>query len=212
VSDSIAHLLRSSRISTATREALQSRRGPDDPRYVPTALPADAAVTLRAVLDRVIPSARAYGVDLAARIDRRLASGAGDGWRHASLPPDRDMYCTGLHTIDRWARLRHGVSFVELAHENQDLLLLDIDAGATAQTADVPRDSGDLTRQQMRLWFEELRVDAVRLYAGLPATFVHIGYSGFANGGDGMPKSGFSRVGLNERETWEPSPDGEADL
>jgi hypothetical protein len=56
----------------------------------------------------------------------------------------------------------------------------------------------------MRSWFEDLRADAVKTYMGHPKTLARMGYSGIANGGDGEPKSGFVRVGIGEREAWEP--------
>ncbi len=56
----------------------------------------------------------------------------------------------------------------------------------------------------MRVWFEDLRADAVKLYVAHPQTLAAMGYGGFANGGDGSPKTGFARIGLGEREAWEP--------
>ena len=32
----------------------------------------------------------------------------------------------------------------------------------------------------------------------------HIGFDGFANGGDGIRKQGFERLAADERESWEP--------
>jgi hypothetical protein len=56
----------------------------------------------------------------------------------------------------------------------------------------------------LRAWFEDARADAVKLYVAHPDTLARLGYSGIANGGDGMPKSGFVRIGFGERESWEP--------
>ncbi len=44
----------------------------------------------------------------------------------------------------------------------------------------------------------------MKAYLGHPRTLARIGYSGIANGGDGEPKTGFARIGIGERETWEP--------
>ena len=68
-------------------------------------------------------------------------------------------------------------------------------------------ESGRLDSKQMRLWFEDTRSATVRLYVAHPRTLARMGYSGIGYGGDGKPKSGFVRVGANERETWEPLPD-----
>ncbi len=56
----------------------------------------------------------------------------------------------------------------------------------------------------MRLWFADLRSDAVRLYVAHPATLARMGYGGIAYGGDEARKPGFVRIGAGEREAWEP--------
>ena len=58
----------------------------------------------------------------------------------------------------------------------------------------------------MKLWFEDVRFAAVRLYVAHPATLARIGYSGIAYGGDGPRKSGFVDFGIGRREPWEPLP------
>ncbi len=56
----------------------------------------------------------------------------------------------------------------------------------------------------MKLWFEDLRGDAVKIYVSHPATLARMGYSGIANGGDGERKQGFVLLAAGEREAWEP--------
>jgi len=65
---------------------------------------------------------------------------------------------------------------------------------------------GVLDPKQMRLWFEDTRSAAVRLYVAHPATLARMGYSRIGYGGDGEPKSGFVRAGADEREAWESLP------
>jgi hypothetical protein len=215
VTEAYDDLMASSRVSTPTRQALAEQSRPDDADYVPEVLDAASLATLRAVLGRVIPQSPSQSpsppIDLAARIDRRLARGAGDGWRFAALPADPVAYRCGLHTLDRDATRRFGVPFAQVPAPGQDELLANAAAGAGGDQNSSP-DAGapsELNGAQLRAWFEEVRADAVRLYIAHPRTLARIGYSGIANGGDGLPKSGFVHVGLNEREAWEPltSPD-----
>ncbi len=174
---------------------LLARAQPDAPDYRPAALTGDEFATLRAVVARVVPQRDAARIDLAARIDGVLAAGEGDGWRFALLPPDAQAYQAGLGTLDAAARERHGQGFAQLDGERQDEMLRQVAAGQLAGLLDAAR---------MRLWFEDVRSDAVRAYVAHPATLARIGYSGVGYGGDGEPKPGFVRIGAGEREEWEP--------
>ena len=187
--------IESSRVSGQTRETLLARAQPDDPAYQPTALTVDLLATLRAVLDRVLPQAGPVRIDLGARIDASLAAGQGDGWRFAGLPPDAEAYRAALRTLD-------AQGFAALDGHRQDEALRLVAAARLPVPA--PAEPGLLDAEQMRLWFEDLRADAVRVYVGHPATLARIGYSGIGNGGDGPRLSGFTEVGAGMREAWEP--------
>jgi hypothetical protein len=147
-------------------------------------------------------------LDLAARLDRRLATGAGDGWRFSALPPDANAYRAGLRTLDAGARAAVGKPFVVLDPESQDALLTLLQRG----DLNVPDPlGGRLDADQMRFWFEDLRADAARLWLAHPAALARIGFSGIGAGGDrpaaiadGLP--GFREVGLDAPEPWEPRP------
>lgn len=191
-------LIASPRVSTPTRQALAAQAREDDAGYAPQMLDAAGIETLRAMVDRIIPQSPPRHIDLAARIDQRLARGSGDGWRFATLPADPTAYRLGLLALDRDASQRFGAPFSQLAPSQQDELLTLAAAGRCGG-------SHDLTGAQLRDWFEDVCADAVRLYVAHPQTMAHLGYSGIANGGDGMPKAGFLRVGLGEREDWEPT-------
>lgn len=190
-------LIDSERVSANTRNALLERGQADDPAYQPGALTPAQLGTLRAVLARVVPQS---GIDLAARVDAMLASGTGDGWRFADLPADAAACRAALATLDAVAQGLHGHGFTELDADVQDGLL--------ARMAEGRFEPGRLDPKQMRLWFEDTRAAAVRLYVAHPATLARMGYSGIGYGGDGEPKSGFVHVGADEREAWEPLPDG----
>ena len=204
-------LIASDRVGRGTREALLSRAEPDDPSYEPVSLNASAFATLRAMLARIVPQSAAATIDVAARIDAQIASDAGDGWRFAILPSDVDAYRAGLLTVEEAAHRTYGDEFARLDPANQDDVLASIARGELGVApADEPAPER-LRADQMRAWFEDLRADAVKTYLGHPATLARIGYSGIANGGDGEPKSGFARIGLGEREAWEPLGSGERD-
>lgn len=186
-----ARLIASERVSTRTRAILTERAIADDHDYQPTILSVSQLATLRALVDRVLPQS---GIDLAARIDAQLAVGEGDGWRFAALPVDAEAYRAGLDTLDALA----GGQFAGLNGDDRDALLHRIEAADW--TVETP-----LTPDQMTLWFEDVRADAVRLWLAHPASMARIGYDGFANGGDGVRKQGYALTAADQREGWEPA-------
>lgn len=203
VDRSYAALVASDRVSARTRAVLNARALPDDPDKPPKALTEATLATLRAVVDRVVPQPPGAVIDLAARIDAELATGRGDGWRFALLPPDREAYGAALRTLEAAAHAAFGTSYPMLDGADRDRLLERMAAGELT-VAGEPPDGTLLSAAQMRLWFEDLRADAVRAYVAHPATLGRLGYGGFANGGDGPRKQGFLAVGEGQREPWEP--------
>ncbi|WP_245930555.1 alpha/beta hydrolase [Methylobacterium radiodurans] len=207
IPDSYAALIASDRVNPRLRAALAERARPDDPAYTPAALDPVELALLRAVVARVLPEA---GFDIAARLDARLASGVGDGWRFARLPPDADAYRAGLRSLDAAARAT-GAPFLARDGAGQDALLRAAQEGRLAVPgAAHPR----LDPERMVLWFEDVRADAVRTYLSHPATLARLGFSGIGAGGtgtvgaDGLARDlpGFVRTGRNDPEPWEPEP------
>jgi hypothetical protein len=192
-------LIDSNRVSTGTRTVLLARAETEDPNDRPKAMTSAQLDVLRAVLGRVVPQPDGRGIDLAARLDAQLGEAQGDGWRFAALPEDRTAYAMALDALDDRARSEHGCTFATLAGDLQDECLARAAAGSLE--GGVP---GSLDSRQMQLWFEDLRADAVKLYVSHPVTLAALGYSGIAYGGDGDDKAGFKRIGLDEREAWEP--------
>jgi pimeloyl-ACP methyl ester carboxylesterase len=197
-------MIASERVSTPTREASLARARPIDSGYQPKSVDRTAFETLRAVVDRVVPQAGTPRIDLAARIDEQLHAGQSDGWRFAALPPDPQAYAAALATLDAAARTRGAQSFAALEPAAQDDLLHGVAADASVDGTSDAAPPGRLNGEQLRLWFEDLRADAIKAFTLHPQTLALMGYSGVANGGDGEPKSGFARIGLGEREPWEP--------
>lgn len=197
-------LIASARVSRGTRDALEARTKADEPDNESTTLGTKALRTLRAVIDCVIPQHDAVTIDLAARIDRQLVLGTGDGWRFADLPADTDAYRMALETLDAASNERFGCDFAALDAERRASMLTEVYDGRLETTIDGESLPNRLDASQLRAWFEDARADAVKLYVAHPDTLARLGYSGIANGGDGMPKSGFVRIGFGEREPWEP--------
>ncbi len=192
-----AALIASDRVSERTRAALTARAQPDDPAYRPTAMPSDCFDTLRALTGRILPQSGAAIIDIAQRLDAMLADGAGDGWRFADLPMDRDAYTLGLAALDAWSRMAHDASFASLPNQAQDAMLVALAASRA------PAD-GKLSPAQLARWFEDVRSDATRVYVAHPATMARIGYSGIGYGGDTERLPGFDALEPGAREPWEP--------
>lgn len=191
-----SRILASPRVSARTRAALIARI--DDPAPdAPTCLDDRQMAVLGGVIDRVLPGAGP--IDIARRLDADLL-GPGDGWRFADLPPDVDAWRKGLDTLDAAAG-----GFVSLDTDLQDDWLTRVEAGEVGADAAHLLNGG-----QMRLWFEDVRAEAVKVWLSHPATMARIGYDGIANGGDGIRKQGFVRLGADDVEAWEPMPQGKA--
>ena len=201
IASDYAAMIASDRVSARTRAVLNRRMTPESDD-APTALAGDLRAVLRAVLDRIVPQPTGSRIDLAAAIEAELAGGRGDGWRSAALPPDLEAYRAGLRTLDAAARAAHDAAYASLEGADQDSLLDHAAAGDLV--AGASPDGATLSAAQMKLWFEDLRGDAVKAYVAHPATLGRLGYSGIANGGDGPRKQGFVTVGAGEREPWEP--------
>ena len=184
-------LIRSARVSEQTREVLLSRMAADDPGYEPRALTSQELDTLRSVMGRVVPQSMGVAeIDLAARLDKKLAEAKGNGWRYASLPRDFEAYQIGLGMLDEFAMKLSAVPFARLQAAAQDSLLEAIATGRLRS------EKLDLER-----WFEDVRADATQIYVSHPRTLARMGYSGIADD----PK-GFVQIGMGEREAWEPEP------
>lgn len=185
-----ARLIASDRVSARTRRVMLVRL--TEPGDAPRALSPAQRELLTAVLARVVPQ-RATDIDLAARIDAALGAGLGDGWRYAGLPSDAEAYRRGLDTL---AALEPGFAGLDAAAQEQ--VLDRIAEGAAGSDAE-----GLLTRPQMALWFTDLQADAVRTWLSQPAAQAWIRYDGFADGGDGPRKQGFSTTHAGEWEAWQ---------
>jgi hypothetical protein len=183
-------LLETDLLTPATRAVIQARLEPR-PAAEPHFFDSQTFQTLRAVCDRLIPQAdRSDPVDLAAALDERLADGACDGWRYASMPPDEDAYVRGLHGVNEAAQARFGADFAALDEAHQDRVLVAVQRGeaqgATWDTVPAER------------FFEELLAELCECYYSDPLTQEEIGYVGMADA------HGWQAIGLNQRAAHEP--------
>ena len=196
-------LLDSDRISGRTRQIMEERAQTSDADYTPRILSGSAYETLGALTARVLPQKAVLNdasINLAARIDARLGT-AGDGWRFATLPPDREAYEWALIGLDDHARSTQGKSFAALDIATQDNLVHSIAEGALA--------TDRLDATQMRAWFADLRADCVQIFISHPAVQAQLGIDAVFNGGDGFFQ-GFSEMGEGVEEDWEPREKGGA--
>ncbi|TXN06397.1 gluconate 2-dehydrogenase subunit 3 family protein, partial [Methylobacterium sp. WL103] len=117
-------------------------------------------------------------------------------------PPDASAYRAALRSLDAAAQAG-GHRFVALDGAAQDDLLEAIEAKTLSRGP-----AGGFDPEQLAFWFEDLRSDVVRTWLAHPAALAWIGYSGIGAGGDGPRPVGFKKVGLGEREGWEPVAQG----
>ncbi|MBA8792554.1 pimeloyl-ACP methyl ester carboxylesterase [Friedmanniella endophytica] len=188
VSDDVAAVIGSDRTSPRTRAALAERALPDVPDAEPQVLDRRQLATLGALAEVVVPQTGPT-IDLARRVDRALADGGGDGWRHDGLPGDVEAYRAALDALE-------GLTDLDAAQREAIL--------AAVADGDYAPVGSRLTAAQLRLWFDDLRVDLVRPYVTHPATMARIGYDGWAGGADAPRQQGFRLIGADEREPWEP--------
>lgn len=191
-SGTVRALLETDLVTPQTRAVLRARLD-DGGRDAPRCLDPRELTTLRAACARLLPQPhRARPVDLAACIDRRLATGTGDGWRYAAMPPDREAYRLGLRGLNESAHALFGGEFATLDGARQDAVLLAVQRGTAAGPAWEVVPPGR--------FFEELLVGVAECYYSHPLAQEEIGYVGMAD----VP--GWHALGLDEREPREPLP------
>lgn len=183
-------LLATDRVTAATREALQMKLAPAEAE--PAFFGPEAFAILRAVCARLVPQTGPDRVDIAARLDGRLARGERNGWRYALLPHDAVAIPAGLNGLDETAAALFDRPFVTLGEAQQDRVLRAVERGDPpgATWAELPA----------FYWFEELLVEVVEIFYAHPFGQEEIGYVGMADA------HGWSRLGLNELEDHEPRP------
>ena len=205
-------LIGSKRVSEATRAVLETRAEPDDPAYEPQALTITELAQLRALVDRVIPQRGPIAIDLGARLEKRLRTDPGDGWRYDTLPEDAVAYARGLATLEWHAQESFGAGWLALEANDADALLARAAAGKLGRgllarleaVVGAGPEQPALDAEAMQLWFGEVRADLTKLYVAHPTTLARIGYSGIADGANSQAQTGFVQIREGEMEPWEP--------
>ncbi|WP_199706538.1 alpha/beta hydrolase [Amnibacterium setariae] len=185
-----ARLIASDRVSARTRRVMMRRL--DGPGDAPRVFSPAQRALLTVLVARVLPQ-RGTDLDIAGRIDAEFAAGHGDGWRFAELPPDAEAWRQGLDTLAEQVP-----DFAALTGAAQEAVLDRVWDGGIGSDAD-----GRLTGSQMRLWLKDVQAEAVRMWLSHPAAQAWIRYDGFADGGDGPRKQGFSTTHAGEWEPWQ---------
>ena len=174
-----------------TREVIDSRLAIDPNRHA--FFTDEEWPTIRAVCDRIVPQtvARPRRVPMAAMLDEKMHKNAGDGYRHAELPPMRQAWQRGLAALDVEAKARHDRRFHDLGPLEQDEILKAVQEGRVHDDRvwrSLPPES-----------FFKNRVlhDLISLYYSHPTSWNEIGY-----GGPASPR-GYARMNYNRRDPWE---------
>ncbi len=199
VSAPMLEILNSPRVSTPTRAVLERRLAGPPADYKPTCITPEAFQILERMLGRLLPDDEngapgANELSLAARLEQQRATGHGNGWRYAALPPDAQALALGLARLDASSQHRHRRHFVELTEDRADAMLHRV------QNGEEKWEGLDASR-----WFEEILADATELYVSQPQTMDAMGFDGFADDGDpkGWSAEKGRGVGINNTEPWE---------
>lgn len=188
----VRRLLDTDLVTDPTRDALRTRLE-EDTGGAPRFFDAQEYATLRRVCARLVPQPeRAAPIDLAYRIDRRLAENMCDGWRYDSLPPDAETYRRGLRGLDESARAIGVVDFVQIDEATQDEIL------RLVQLGEAPGETWTTLGSQR--FFEELLAECVETYYCHPLAQEEIGYVGMADA------RGWKTTALDELDAHEPRP------
>ncbi len=150
--------------------------------------------TLRALCDRIVPqtTVRPHPIPVAAMVDEKMYTNAGDGYRYASLPPMRETWRQGLAALDAEVSDRHSLRFHELEPLQQDAILKAVQDGKVTNRAwrDLPPKS---------FFTKRLLHDVVSSYYAHPTSWNEIGF-----GGPASPR-GYVRMNFDRRDPWEAS-------
>lgn len=198
LSPRFSELMEGGHTSSQTRTVMEGRLQSAESEGEPQSMSREELLQLRALVSCVVPGAP---FDLAAQLDRQLAEGSGDGWRHAGLPADAEAWRQGLHSLESGAERLHGVPFVALSRNLQESLLAQASEGKLGKgllgTAGLGESAGSYTGAQMKQWFEEVRGELTKLYVADPRTMERIGFTGFAD------EAGFTQIRLGQTEAFE---------
>lgn len=146
---------------------------------------------LEAICARLIPQPdRNDPIPIVPWIDEMLHANRTPGYRYDGMPQMREAWRQGLDGIADESRRRHGRPFEQLAPEDQDSLLSDIQFGKV--------ESDKWGGMPPKRFFKSLLLKQVAsTYYAHPDAWSEIGF-----GGPASPR-GYVRLGFDERDPWE---------
>lgn len=147
---------------------------------------------LEAICARLIPQPTGRPpVPIAPFIDADLHDERGPGFRHPDMPPMRQAWRAGLAGIEAEATRRHGRPFADLDAGCQDATLTAIQKGEA--------DAAGFGGMPAAHFFQHVLLKAAaEVYYSHPTAWSEMGF-----GGPASPR-GYVRLGLDERDPWEP--------
>ena len=147
---------------------------------------------LESICARLVPQPdRSNPIPIVPWIDEKLHHDRRDGFRYDDMPPLPEVWRLGLEGIDDESRRRFGAEFRSLPEDGQDAVLRAVQAGDVA--------GGVWTRLPAQRFFTAVLLkDVVGEYYAHPAAWSEVGF-----GGPASPR-GYVRLGLNQRDPWEP--------
>jgi hypothetical protein len=175
----------------ATRDVVEQRLATPAPIRFFTPL---EAVTLAAVLDRVLPQDDRQAeqrIPLLSVLDERLFTNRIDGYRYEDMPGDQKAYQWGLEAIDAMALECYGITFAELTVTSQEMLLQSLHDGSPLAAKDLWK------RMNVERFWTMLLSDACTAYYAHPLAWNEVGF-----GGPAYPR-GYMRLEEGEAEPWE---------
>ena len=154
---------------------------------------------LEAVALRLVPQPeRPAPIPIAPWIDEKLHHDRGDGFRYDDMPPMREAWRLGLQGVHEESQRLFRASFTVLSSHQQDAVLRAIQDGTAA---------GGVWEQlpPQRFFTTVLLKEVVGAYYSHPAAWSETGF-----GGPASPR-GYVRLGMNQRDPWEPEARGVPD-
>jgi hypothetical protein len=155
------------------------------------------ANTLGAFFDAVLAQDREPKIPVLNMVDAKLFSGTREGYRYEDLPDDGETFRLVAAGLDTAARQHGAANFLSASHDvRQQVIQAFADGSLHGQVWD--------ELPCARAWAVVMR-EALSAFYSHPWAWNEIGF-----GGPAYPR-GYARLGLGQREVWEPEPAFERD-
>ena len=122
-------------------------------------------------------------------LDERLYKNRTDGYRYASMPPDREAYILGIEAIDAESRHHFAGDFLNLPTLQRDQVLQCLEKGETHSEL--------WKKMDVKRFWQLIMSDAISAYYAHPWAWDEVGF-----GGPAYPRA-YTRLERGEPEPWE---------